>query len=249
MSIVSYRKTGLAIVLAGLLSVSAAVRTTAQDTPVDMSADTIEYDSAQGLMIAQGGVKMVRDHAVLTGSSAQYNMKTKEVLITGGVIVVKDNARLTAAEVHSYDDNHIVAIGNVVVTKGADQLTGPRVEYFSDKDYAFVPANGKLLTVDGWMTADTIESFFKENRMVGDGHVHIVSDTRKVDAVSDHAVYYGSQGANGGKAVLTGNARAIQNGNILRGNVLTIYMADKPADAQKPAPLVIEPQEQSPPQE
>ena len=71
--------------------------------------------------------------------------------------------------------------------------------------------------------------------------MHIVSDARKLDAVSDHAVYYGSKEQQG-KTILTGNARAVQDGNVLTGNTLTLYMDNKVIDVQGRSKLVITPQ-------
>lgn len=213
----------------------------AQNKPVELSADTIEYDSVKGVMVAQGNVRMTQDNAVMTGAAAEYNTKTKEAYVYGGVQVVKEDAVLVASEVRSYDNIHIVAQGSPVLTKGKNRLVGPQIDYYTDKEYALVPSNGRLTTEDGVLTADKIESFMKEERAVAEGNVHIVSETRKLDAVSDHAVYYGKKGD--GRAVLTGHARAIQDGNVLTGNVLTIYMDEKAMDSQGRSKLVVTPKE------
>ena len=118
---------------------------------------------------------------------------------------------------------------------------GPKIDYYTDKEYAIVPGGARLTTTDGVITANQIEAFMKEERAVAEGNVHIVSDTRKLDAVSDHAVYYGKKGD--GKAILTGNARAVQDGNVLTGNVLTIYMDEKAMDSQGRSKLVVTPKE------
>lgn len=226
------------------LLVSFAMMTTifaAQNKPVELSADTIEYDSVKGVMVAQGNVRMTQDGAVMTGAAAEYNSKSKEAYIYGGVRVVKEDAILVANEVRSYDNTHIVAQGQPVLTKGDNVLVGPKIDYYTDKEYAIVPGGAKLTTTDGVITANQIEAFMKEERAVAEGNVHIVSDTRKLDAVSDHAVYYGKKGD--GKAILTGNARAVQDGNVLTGNVLTIYMDEKAMDSQGRSKLVVTPKE------
>lgn len=209
--------------------------------PVELSADSIEYDSVKGIMVATGDVKIIQEKAVLTGKTAEYNTKTKEALITGGVKAIKDDATLTAFEVRAFDENHLAAVGDVVLVKGESRLTGPKVDYFADKEYAVVPENGIMTTTDGVVTANKIESYFKDNRAVCTGNVHIVSQPRKLDAVSDNAVYYGGTGNAGGKVVLTGNARAVQEGNVLTGNTLTIYLDSKAMDAQGRTKLVVQP--------
>ena len=91
------------------------------------------------------------------------------------------------------------------------------------------------------MTANQIESYFLEDRAVATGNVHIVSPPRKLDAVSDNAVYYGSKDKEG-KTVLTGNVRTVQDGNILTGNLMTLYLDKKVIDVEGRSKLIIIPQ-------
>jgi len=213
----------------------------AQNKPVELSADTIEYDSVQGIMTAQGNVYMVQDNAVMTGARVEYNSKTKEGHITGGVKVVKDNATLVAADLRSFNNTHMVATGDPVLTKGDSTLMGPSIDYDSDKQYAIVTGWAKLTMPEQVMTANQIESFFGEERAVAEGNVHIVSPPRKLDATAEQAVYYGGKG-NQGKTILSGNARAMQDGNVLTGNTMTLYLDNKVIDVQGRSKLVIIPQ-------
>jgi len=230
------------IALVLLLSCSALTSVqAAQNSPIELSADTIDYDSTSGIMTANGNVRMVQDSSVMTGRYAEYNSKTKAAYVNGGVRVVKDDATLRAAEVRSYDNTHMVATGDPVLTKGDSELTGPKLDYYSDKQYAIVTGWAKLVQTDSVMTANQIESYFGENRAVAQGNVHIVSPARQMDAVADQAVYYGSAGEQG-KTVLTGNARAVQEGNVLTGNTMTLYLDKKTIDVQGRSKLVIIPQ-------
>jgi len=227
-----------------VLTASAAIYAAPKNAPVEMTADTIEYDSAKGLMVAQGGVKIIQDTATITGAQAEYNTKTKEAYVTGGVKAVDGDTTLTAAEVRSYDNTHLIAAGDALLIKGDSQLTGPAIEYFSDREYALVNGWAKLTTPDGVMTAKQVEAFTREDRAIGTGNVHIVSDTHKLDATADQAVYYGAKAAqNANKVILTGNARAVQDGNTLTGNTLTIYLDGKAMEASGGRnKLVIKPQ-------
>ena len=214
----------------------------AGNQPIDMSADIIEYDAVRGVMVATGNVKIIQEKSLLTGAQAEYNAKTQETYIHGGVKIVKEDATLTADEVRGYENNHLIASGQPVLTKGENRLSGPKIDYYADKGYALVEGWARMDTTDGIITGNRLEAFTNEERVVIDGNVHIVSETRKLDAVSDHAVYYGKKGE--GKTVLTGNARAIQDGNTLTGNTLTIYLDDKAMDAQGRSKLVVTPKEQ-----
>jgi lipopolysaccharide export system protein LptA len=232
----------VSIALAVLISTAAAVPALCAGNaakPVELSADSIEYDSAQGILTAAGNVKMVQDNAVMTGNHAWYNAKTKEGVVSGNVKAVKGDATLVAEEVHSYDNTHLVATGHPVLTKGEDKLIGPQVDYYTDRQYANVSGGAELTTADGVITAQQIESYFAENKAVAKGNVHINSAPRHLDATADQAVYYGQKGQ--GKAVLTGNARAVQDGNVLTGNTLTIYLDNKQLDASGRCKLVVVP--------
>lgn len=229
--------------LVALFSCSALTNLQAADNkPVQLSADTIEYDSAQGVMIAQGNVRMVQENAVMTGSSAEYNSKTKEIHVRGGANLVKDDTTLTAAEVHSYDNTRIVATGDPILTKGTSKLMGPAITYDSVKEYALVTGWASLTTDDSTITANEIESFFAEKRAIAQGDVHIVSSARNLDAVANQAVYYGTQDGQPGKTILTGNVKAVQDGNVLTGNTMTLYLDKKTIDVQGRSKLVITPE-------
>ncbi|WIW71050.1 LptA/OstA family protein [Anaerosinus gibii] len=214
----------------------------ANDKPIDLSADVIEYDSTTGMMTATGSVKMVQENAVITGMKATYNTKSKEAEIDGGVRMVKEDMDLTAANVRSIDNKHVIAVGDVVLVKGTSTLTGPQVDYFLDQDYVLINSNAKISMPDGVMTSEKLEHFVKENRAVATENVHIVSQTRNLDATGDVATYYGGEGQQG-KIVLSGNAVAVQDNNTLRGKTLTMYLEEKPASQSNQSELVIKPNE------
>lgn len=209
---------------------------------IEVSADTINYDSAQGLVDAQGSVEMKQNGATVTGSTVHYNTNTMEGLITGGVKAVKEDATLTADQVQTYNNTRLVATGDPLLVKGESTLRGPVIDYDSAKQYAMVPSDAVLTSTDGTLTTDKLEVFFADDRAVGDGHVHLVSPPRQLDATSDHIVYYGMQTTGKGKAVLTGNARAVQEGNLIVGDTLTINMDSQSAAVQGRTKLVITPQ-------
>lgn len=226
--------------LAALLLTAPAAPLYAAGGPVAVTADTIDYDANSGVINAQGGVEITQNGAILTGAAATYNTKNKQAHLTGGVRVEKDGAVLTAPEVFSYDDNHIVAQDNVVVTKEDKRLTGRHADYYTDRQYALVTGDARLTSSDAVMTAPQIEAFFAEDRAVGSGGVHIVSDTRHIDATADTGTYYGPKTGQE-RMLLTGNARAVQDGNTLTGQTLTIYSDSRTIDATGRPRLVITP--------
>ncbi|WP_188399335.1 LptA/OstA family protein [Sporomusa sp. GT1] len=203
----------------------------AAKTPVEITANAIEYDAPSGIMHATGGVRITQGQTVMTGAEAKYNVKSQEGQLTGGVQAVSQDATLSAAQVQTYKNNsHLIARGDAVLTKGDKRLTGPQVEYFPDTQYVLVPESGRIEMPDGTMTADKIEAFINENSATGTGSVHIVSPVRKLDATANMATYYGEPKGQS-KVILTGNARAVQDGNVLAGETLTLRLDEKAMDA------------------
>ncbi|MCX7780724.1 MAG: organic solvent tolerance protein OstA [Negativicutes bacterium] len=227
-----------------LATASTGIYAAQKNSPVELTADTIEYDSVQGIMVAQGGIRLTQDTAIITGAKAEYNTKTKEAYVAGGVKAVDRDATLTAAEIRAYGNSHLIASGDAELVKGDSRLTGPKVEYFTDREYAQVAGPARLATPDSVMTAGMLEAFIREDRAVGKGNVHIVSDKHKLDATADQATYYGAKAQESpNKVILSGNARAVQDGNTLTGNTLTIYLDDKAMQADGGRnKLVIRPQ-------
>ncbi len=216
----------------------------AQKTQLD--GDVITYTSKTGVMTAKGGVKLTQGNAVMTGDSGEYNTKTKEALMTGNVKAVKDGSTLTAAEVRSYDDmKRLVATGDALLVHKVGTAAGPRMEYLPERQYANITGGARLTNKDAVLTSKVAEAFFQEDRATADGNVHIVSEARKLDAVSDHAVYYGINGKNG-KADLTGNVRVLQDGNVLTGNHVIMYLDDSAMDTEGRSKLVIQPKKATP---
>jgi lipopolysaccharide export system protein LptA len=214
--------------------------------PTQLDGDVITYVSKTGVMTARGGVRMTQGVAVLTGDVGEYNTKTKEAVVTGNVKVVKEGSTLTAAEVRAYDDmKRLLATGNALLVHKDGTAAGPRMEYLPDQQYAKITGGSRLTNKDAVVTSAVSEAFFKEDRATADGNVHIVSEARKLDAVSDHAVYYGINGKNG-KADLIGNVRAVQDGNVLTGNHVVLYLDDSAADADGRSKLVIQPKQTAP---
>ena len=217
------------------------VLSAAPTAPTQLEGDVITYTSKTGVMTARGGVKMTQGNAVLTGDTGEYNTKTKEAVVTGNVKVVKEDSTLTAAEVRSFDEmKRLLATGNALLVNKGGTAAGPRMEYFPDRQNANITGGSRLTNKDAVITSNVSEAFFKEDRATADGNVHIVSEARKLDAVSDHAIYYGINGKNG-KADLIGNVRAVQDGNVLTGNHVVLYLDDSAMDTEGRSKLVIAP--------
>lgn len=211
----------------------------AVNAPVELNADSIEYDSRQGVLVASGNVVITQDGAKLTGANAVYNMKSKAGTVTGGVVMVQDDARLTASKVEIADGNIFTATGNVDLTKDDSRMTGPRLVYYTEGEQAVADGGATLSMPDGTLTAPRIEASMQSDEAVATGGVTINSPTRNMTATSDAAYYYGSQSGQG-KVILKGNAHATQDGNVLTGNELTLLLDDNELQSSGQSHLVIE---------
>ena len=210
--------------IACLASMAAAGTLYAADEPINMDADTVEYDMKTGLVLAKGDVLMVQGALKVAGQEAQYNSKTKEGVVEGNVVAVQSEKkmRVTAHKVTSDKEQHMVATGDVYGTMEDKTFSGPIVEYFQPQDYVLIPQRGTVTSKDGSFTADKMEGYLKEEHLIGTGNAHVISQPNDMEAGGDLLNYYGLEQ---GKAVLTGNAWAVQYNNTLKSNQLTILLA------------------------
>ena len=216
-------KLKLALLAAAL---SAAITTGtiyAAGEPTSLDGDTVEYDMKSGVITATGDVLMTKGAARVAGARAVYNTKTQEGNVTGNVIAQKEDMRMTASMCTTDGKDHIIATGDVHGTKADKTFAGERVDYFMPAEYILMETGGIVTSKDGTVTADRLEGCLKEDRYKGTGHAHLVSPPKNLEAGGDQLDYFGKEQ---GKAVLTGNAWAIQDNNTLNSGRLTIYIAN-----------------------
>lgn len=191
--------------------------------PASLDADTVEYDMRTGIVTAEGAVLMKRGVSRVAGAKAWYNTKTQEGMVEGDVVAVREDTRVTCHKITTDGQDHMLAIGDVHGTQQDKTFTGDLVEYFPNQnDYVKIPTGGVITSQDGTFTADFMEGWLKDEHYVGVGHAHLVSPPKDFEAAGDRVDYYGKEE---GKAILTGNAWAIQDNNLVRGNLLTVYLA------------------------
>ena len=69
-----------------------------------------------------------------------------------------------------------------------------------------------------------MEGWLDDQYYYGTGNAHLLSPQRQLEAGGDRVDYYAAEN---GKAILTGNAWVYQDNNTIRGNRLTVYLAEK----------------------
>ena len=207
-----------------------------QDEPSELNADTVDYDMKSGTVTATGNVLLKHGADRATGERAMYNTNTQEAYLNGNVIVVHGDLKVTCNSLQNNGAGHMQADGNVhgVQTVPPNEkypngdtrtFDGEHVDYYPDDKGHFVIAQGGVLTskVEGKFSADFIEGWVDEEYYTGVGNAHLLNPPKEIEAGGDRVDYYAKEN---GKAVLTGNAWAIQKNNTLRGNRLTVYLAD-----------------------
>lgn len=139
----------------------------AQEAPVQLSAEVLEYHANQKFVQAKGNVKIIQEETTLTGPYAEYRNATGMAMMNGGVDMSSATLR----------------------------VTGERLDYNTRSGAGVVTGQPKMVDKEGaWLTGDKIDFYTKEERAVVTGSVHIVHPGRQIDAVADHATYYGKEG-------------------------------------------------------
>ncbi|ORU00936.1 OstA family protein [Anaerovibrio sp. JC8] len=214
-----------AIVMAGIatMAVTGTIYAAETNEPATLDAEEVEYDMRTGQASARGNVVMTKGNATVTGDYAEYNSNTQEGKFSGNVVATKDDMRVTAELVTTDGKDHLVAQGAVNGIKADTHFIGPRVEYFQQDEYVLIPSGGSITSADGTFKADLIRGFMKEDHFVGSGNAHMVSPKNNMEAGGDQVDYWGKEQ---GKAVITGNAWAVQDNNTMKSKKLTVYLAD-----------------------
>ena len=225
-----------AAVATAMLISSAAMAAEQNEEPSEVNADAIEYDMNTGIVAAEGNVLLKHGLTKATGLHAMFNVNTKEAHLIGNVIVVREDMRITCNKLASNGQGYMAADGNVIATQNLAPnekypdgdlrtFTSEHIDYFPDEGKHFVIPTGGLAEsrVEGTFTADQMEGWLDAEHYIGRGNAHLVSTARNMEAGGDQVDY---DGKDAGKAVLSGNAWAYQNNNMIRGNRLTVYLAD-----------------------
>ncbi len=219
-----------------------------------LAADRVDYNMNDGTITAEGNVLLRYGESTATGARAMYNTNTQAAYLIGNVIVVKEGFRLTCEELRNDGYGHMQADGNVYgeqkIAPTPDKpngdvrtFQGEHVDYYPDERQHFViPRGGIAKSYDGTFSADYMEGWIDDQYYVGQGNAHLVSPPKQLEAGGDRIDYYAAEN---GKAVLSGNAWAIQENNRLHGRRVTVYLADEPKKPSTPSETT-EPQSTEP---
>lgn len=202
-----------------------------------LAADYVDYNMNDGTINAEGNVLLRYGASTATGTRAMYNTNTQAAHLIGNVIVVREGMRLTCEQLINDGYGHMQADGNIYVEQKIEPtpdnpkgdlrtFQGEHVDYYpDDRGHVVIPGGGIAKSYDGTFSADYMEGWLDDQYYVGEGNAHLVSPPKQLEAGGDRIDYYAAEN---GKAVLTGNAWAIQENNRLHGRRVTVYLADEP---------------------
>ena len=208
----------------------------------EITADVLTYNGKTKVATAQGHVVIHgNDGETMTGDHGEYRFEDRSAYLTGKVHYAKGESTMDAETVHLSRDKTVTGTGGVSAYDAENKRTlrGDRVSYNSETGYGRVEGNGFVETPDGSMTAPLIEGNSKEIRVVATGGVNFESKAHKIVGSGDEAVYTKTPDKEDGKVVLTGNARATQNGNTFEGPELVFTAEDNMVETRGRSKLVI----------
>ena len=211
-----------------------------------LAADQVDYNTNDGIITAEGNVLLTYGTSTATGARAMYNANTQAAHLIGNVIVVRDGMKLTCEQLINDGYGHMQADGNIYIEQKIEPTTdkpkgdfrtfqGEHVDYYPDeRGHVVIPRGGIAKSYDGTFSADYMEGWLDDQYYVGEGNAHLVSPPKQLEAGGDRIDYYAAEN---GKAVLSGNAWAIQENNRLQGRRVTVYLADEPKKPSAPQQL------------
>lgn len=230
-------------IAAALVASAIMMMGAAPQNDVVITADNLSYNGQTGRADGTGNLVITDGDKTMTGASGWYNVRTKAGEVSGGVSVIGTDLAMSADRVQTKNDKEFTAYGKVHLQKDDKQVFGETVTYNTETEFGDVLGNGRVVAEGTTLTGDHIQGWMKEIRAIAQGNVTFANPARQVSGSADQATYTQTPNKQDGVVVLTGNARAIQNGNLINAPVLTIHLDNNSAETSGGrSTLVIVPQ-------
>ena len=112
------------------------------DQPFDIRADSIEFETARDMYVAQGDVVIEQPGRSLHADWVAFSNRTRQGIATGNVVVEEGGDRLVADVLHFEVDQlkGIVLDGTLYTDKGGFRLKGSELRKVGDQEYEFEDA-------------------------------------------------------------------------------------------------------------
>ncbi len=105
----------------------------AQELPLDITADSLSADIGQKNAVFEGNVVAKRGDLTLQSDSLhvhQAQNKIERIVASGNIVVTRQNEKATGDEAtYTPEDQILVLTGNVELTQGTDVIQGQRLIY------------------------------------------------------------------------------------------------------------------------
>jgi lipopolysaccharide export system protein LptA len=140
-------------------------------TPADMfdiEADKLDVYKAKGEAFFQGNVVATKPDMTIKSKTMKiyYNNATKQLkqMVADGNVSIKmkdpekgpDRDATCKQAIYQYEEKKIILIGDVVIIRGQDRLTGQKVTLFIEGDRQEVEGGpGKRVTIKGSLNKDS----------------------------------------------------------------------------------------------
>ncbi len=119
-----------------------------KDTPIEITADSMELQRKTGTVTYKGNVRVVRDNVRITSHVlfARYDAKDgglKSITAEGGVRVRDGGREMTGDKaVFDGEEETVVVSGNTTVREGNNSVSGDRITIYTKEDRILVENSG-----------------------------------------------------------------------------------------------------------
>jgi LPS-assembly protein len=116
--------------------------------PVDITAETLEFDKATNTYIAKGEVEIVEGTRKLTADFVRYNKNTEDVYAEGNVIFTDQGDAVNSDKMYLnlVDKTGTMEKGRIFIKQGHFNIVGEHIEKVGENEYAI--KNGQFTTCD-----------------------------------------------------------------------------------------------------
>ncbi len=113
-----------------------------EKAPFDITADTVEFDTARQVYVARGNVRLEQPRRILTSDWMVFSDKTREGVASGNVVVTEGSDKLFADVLHFEVDEMagIVFDGKLETGNSNFIATGDTIKRVGEQEYVFEDA-------------------------------------------------------------------------------------------------------------
>lgn len=190
--------------------------------------NTTDIISSEDRYVLKGNVKITDPEKILLSDYMYYRQDKEEAYSPGPFhyTQILDNRQIKSDQgTYFYEEERLLAIGNVVYTDSSRTVFADTIEYFENKEY--VNARGNVVIndneVDGLAVADYVEHYIDSEYTLMTGSPRIVvADTAGADSLYISGLKLEFFGGDSSRFVVTDSA-VIEKGNLTAKSMSAVY--------------------------